>query len=762
MFDEEQQFEQEFESQLSLTDYLRIAYRGRWTIIISFIVVFLITLYFTFTNPNVYQASTTVLIESSGTMERQIFGADMMMGKGSTTLIPNQIEILKSRTLAERTIRQLDISEMRDSLQVFEADEDGNLPSLRGMVGWLGANMEVEHRKDTDVLEIKFQAYSPFEAAYVANVIADEFKVLNAEKSQGEVSELRNFLETQVNKKEEELKLAEDQLRDYLEKENVASLDAETTQMVDRLAQTESMLEQAEIELGGAQEKKRSLTGQLESRRANLGEDLSGISTPYILSLQNQLGEAVAERTRFMVAVESSQNASRISYEGQLKSYDDKITALRQKLEEESKKLKSSGMVKDEFQLSQELVTSLLQTDTEIKALTAKIRALREVVAEYERDMENLPAKTLELARLERHKKVQEETYVMMLSKLEETKITQAGKSGNVTILDPAIEPGSPIRPNKRLNIMLGALIGLGLGLGIVFVREYFDNTVKTVDEVEKLGFNLLGTIPVIEEERVEKKRTTIWEDEGQEIESRLVTHFDPKSPISEAYRTLRTNLAFTRVDNRMKTFLVTSAGPKEGKSTTVANLAITLAQLGSRVVLIDSDLRRPVIHSIFGMEKEDGLTNYLLDSIPYEKVLKKTMLEKLSIVTSGVLPPNPSELLGSKAMEEFVDKLKKDFDVVLFDSPPVIAVTDAAILCSRVEGAFLVISAGSTERDAVIRAKTLLENVEARVLGALLNNVDLGGAYGSSSYYYYHYYYGAHPKRGKRFAKKHLKKTKA
>jgi capsular exopolysaccharide synthesis family protein len=302
-------------------------------------------------------------------------------------------------------------------------------------------------------------------------------------------------------------------------------------------------------------------------------------------------------------------------------------------------------------------------------------------------------------------------------------------------------------------------LIGLGLGLGIVFVREYFDNTVKTVEEVENLGFNLLGTIPIIEEEAAGKKSRKKWEsmeEEGQQIESRLVTHFDPKSPISESYRTLRTNLAFTRVDNPMKTILITSAGPKEGKSTTVSNLAITLAQLGSKVVLVDSDLRRPVVHAIFGMEKEDGLTDHILGNVSYEQSLKKSLLDNLSIVTSGTLPPNPSELLGSKAMEEFIDRLKKDFDIVLFDSPPVIAVTDAAILCSKVDGAFLVISSGTTNRDAINRAKRLLENVQTQVLGAVLNGVDISGAYGSSNYYYYyHYYYGAHPKRGRRFKNK-------
>jgi tyrosine-protein kinase Etk/Wzc len=312
---------------------------------------------------------------------------------------------------------------------------------------------------------------------------------------------------------------------------------------------------------------------------------------------------------------------------------------------------------------------------------------------------------------------------------------------------------------------MLGALIGLGLGIGLTFVIEYFDNTIKRIEQVEQLGFNLLGAIPKIQQDKIEKKqkKATFTEaDEGQQIESRLVTHFDPKSPISEAYRTLRTNLQFTRLDYPLKSLMVTSAGPKEGKSTTVANLAITLAQLGSKVVLVDSDLRRPVIHSIFAMDKDVGLTNYMVDSIPFSQILKNSFMDNLKIITCGVLPPNPSELLGSKKMEELTAKLKTEFDLILFDSPPVIAVTDAAILATKVDGVFFVISSGTANRDAILRAKVQLENVKAPVVGALLNNVDVEGTYGSSYYYYYyHYYHGTQSgKQGKLWRKPKKKRA--
>jgi capsular exopolysaccharide synthesis family protein len=752
--------EQDQGRQLSIGDYLRIAYRGRWIIILSFLVVFAASAYLTFTSPSIYQASTTVLIESKGSMERSIFGADYFGSQ--TTLITNQIEILKSRKLAERSANRLLISEVRDSLSILQPDDDGIIPTMRGIVGWLRTNLEVEHRKDTDVLEIKFSAFTAFECAYITNIIAEEFKILNAETSQSEVADLRDFLDEQVTKKEGELRKAEEKLRSYQEEKKVASLDDETAKLVERVAQAESMLEQAKIDLNGAQEKKTSLTAQLAERKLNLGTDLGGTSTPYILSLQDQLGKAVGERTKFVVAIESqAQNPNRLRYETQLKTYDDRIEALRNKLDEESKKIETSGMITNAFQMSQQLITSLMTTDTEIKTLTAKIDALTAVVADYDVKLNKLPLKTLELARLARDKKVQEETYIMMTTKLEETKIQQAGQSGNVRILDEAIEPYVPIKPNKKLNILLGALIGLGLGIGLVFVIEYFDNTVKTIEEVEGLGLNLLGAIPKIEldkvDKKLEKKKKMVDLSEGSRIESRLVTHFEPKSPISEAYRTLRTNLQFARLgDQSLKTLLVTSAGPKEGKSTTVANLAITIAQQGVKVVLVDSDLRRPVIHSIFGLDKDTGLTNYMVDSVPYEKIVKNSVIDNLSIVTCGVLPPNPSELLGSSKMESFIAKLKENFDVVLFDSPPVIAVTDAAILCSKVDSTFLVISSGQTNRDAIGRAKSLLDNVNANVAGALLNNVDVEGSYGSTyNYYYYHYYHGTKAKDEKKIKRK-------
>ena len=754
MFEEEQ----ELESQIHLKDYFRIIYRRKWMIFSVFIAVMAFTVYRTMKAVNIYEASTSVLIESKGSMERAIL--NMNYPGSQTTLITNQLEILKSRSLAERVVESLDSSSVRDSLTVFKPNEAGQVRSVRSAAGWLLANMDIQHRKDTDIIDIKFRSTSPFECAFVANRIAEEFQALNIETSTNEITRTRNFLNDQIENIGDELEIAENMVKRYQEENKITEVGNETQELITRMTEVQATLDQTEVELNSYQEKRQNIIKQLEERKETLANDLSEISTPYLITLQNELARAVAEKTKYTIALESDlANPNRLSFESQLKTYDDKIKALKDKLDEESEKIKTSSMVNDPFRLSQDLLSELLTSESEIKALTAKITALRDVVQVYEDKFDALPAKILDLARLIRDRELKEKTYVMMQTKLEEIKVTEAGQTGNINIIDRAIEPGIPVSPNKKRDLMLGILIGLGLGVGLVFLLEYFDKSIKSIEDVERMGMNLLAAIPKIELEKVEKKRQSRWQTfdlpEAQNIESRLVTHFDPKSPISEAYRTLRTNLQFSRVDGSLKTILITSSGPKEGKSTTVANLAITQAQMGAKVVLVDTDLRRPVIHSIFGMEKEEGLTGYIMGKSEYEEVLQRTIIDNLTIVPSGVLPPNPSELLGSGKMQEFINRLKSEFDIVLFDSPPVIAVTDAAILSTRIDGTLLVVAAGQTDREAVLRAKALLENVKCEMVGTILNNVDIEGTYGSSYYYYYHYYYGTNPRKGRKIQRK-------
>ena len=322
--------DQEFESQVSIGDYLRILYHGRWIIGISFVVVIIATIYFTFTTPPEYEATTSIMIESTGAMERTIF--DINYFGNQNTLLFNQIEILKSRTLAERVIRTLDLSDVRDSLDLFQPNEEGEYLPLREMVNILQNSMSIEQKRDTDIINLTVNAGSPFQAAFIANTIAAEFQVRNAEENRSEVSELKDFVQSRLDLKNKELEESENNVKAYQESEKVVGLDAETTELVNRVAEAESMLEQARVELQSNLELKRSLEDQLEERKQTLSKDLTEISTPYLNSLQQQLAQEVADRTKFVTAIESeAQTTNKAFFESQIKIYDDKIDALKQK-----------------------------------------------------------------------------------------------------------------------------------------------------------------------------------------------------------------------------------------------------------------------------------------------------------------------------------------------------------------------------------------------------------------------------------------------
>jgi len=312
-----------------------------------------------------------------------------------------------------------------------------------------------------------------------------------------------------------------------------------------------------------------------------------------------------------------------------------------------------------------------------------------------------------------------------------------SGSSANaVTIVDPATPPLQPSSPRVLLNTLLAALVGLLLALGIAFTMEYLDDTVKSPEDVESAtGLATLGTVLKM---KGEKGRSEIY---------RLATLLYPRGPAAEAYRTLRTNLEFASVDEPVKTLLVTSSIPSEGKTTTSGNLAVAFAQAGRNVILLDADLRKPGVHRLFDLPNTSGLTSLLrTDDVALDDVAQATEQERLRVVTTGPLPPNPAELLGSRRMQTILERLVAAADLVVIDSPPLQAVTDAAILASITDGTLLVIDAGRTRRDAAGRGREALAKAGARVLGAALNRLSQRGR---GDYVYYDYYgaYGAEAK---------------
>ncbi len=303
---------------------------------------------------------------------------------------------------------------------------------------------------------------------------------------------------------------------------------------------------------------------------------------------------------------------------------------------------------------------------------------------------------------------------------------TAQGAMNTINVLEAATLPTEPIGPNNRATILLAAVIGFALAAGAAYLLEYLDDTLKNPDDIQKtLGLTTLGAVPVMADIAP-----------GGE----LVVLTSGPSPAAEAYRVLRTNLQFASVDRPLRVLVVTSPAPGEGKSLTAANLGVTLAQAGRRVVLVEGDLHRPRLHHVFGLRNNAGITTALLDEHPsLDGLLQPTATPGLRVLTSGPIPPNPAELLGSNRMRQLLTELLADADILVVDSPPVTALADAAILAAQADGVLLVVEVGRTTRDLARRAMAALRQVNARVVGVLLNRMPTRG----SGYYYYYSHYG-------------------
>lgn len=297
-------------------------------------------------------------------------------------------------------------------------------------------------------------------------------------------------------------------------------------------------------------------------------------------------------------------------------------------------------------------------------------------------------------------------------------------------VVQRATVPTSPASPNKARDAALALLGGLALGIGVAFVRERLDDRVKSRHELERrLGAPVLAAVP----------RVGAWR---KPEDTHLVMLVEPKSPVSEAYRTLGTNVQYLASQSALKVIMVTSAIGGDGKSTSCANLAVVLAQAGKRVILVSADLRRPRIHHFFGMDNERGLTDVLADTTPLTEVAKDPGVRNLRLVNAGPVPPDPAALLGSRRSVELVESLRAAADFVIVDTPPVLAVADASILAPLVDGTIFVLDAQHSSRSALVQARDQLENAGARIIGALYNNFDPTGGDAYPYYYYYHYYY--------------------
>jgi len=358
--------------------------------------------------------------------------------------------------------------------------------------------------------------------------------------------------------------------------------------------------------------------------------------------------------------------------------------------------------------------------------IASELESIKSRLVIETQNMIDLNKKSAKYTILKREVDSNRDIYESLVKRAKETGISEQLEATNIRVIDPAEVPESPIKPNKKNNILMACIVGLMLGIAAAIFIEYIDNTIKDADDVNiylKLPF--LGYVP-------SAKKEAKTEDEID-----LIVHQKPRSVISEAYRSICTSILFAFADKPSKTILMTSSNPQEGKTSSAINLGITMANTGEKVLLVDADLRCSRLHKSFGIPKENGLSDYLVGNINLDAAIKPTRIENLSLLAAGSTPPNPAELLHSSKMKSFLEEAKKRFDRVVIDAPPILTVTDAAILANIVDGCIMLVRCGKVPIEVVLRSKQKFLDAKANVLGILLNNVD----YGKENYYYYYYY---------------------
>jgi len=703
----------ENEERVDISTYISIVLRRKWLILILFLATFISTVYFTFRKPPVYEAKATIII-------KQLPSAfpGMEFGYTKAAEMTNHTLILKSNSVMEKVSASFRPEEI-ESLGIEERS---------AIAGKIRKATTITPIKNSDIIEITCKTEKPYTAALFANQIANTYIQFNIEDKRREVSGVREFAEAQMKKVEEQLKKSEEDIRGYQKQHKVLGLQKETEEFISQIADLQSLYEKAKIERMGVEKNLAAIKSQLTSEQKEFLKTSTDISLPLLSDLKKSLSTLENDRASLVIQGYGGSDPK-------IKGIDNKIAAIKHKMNEVIVSLLQNRGQIDALTQVQSLILQSLSLQIEVEVTKARENAFRGILSQYEARFKRIPDNQIELARLERQRTANEKVYMMLLEKSEEAKISEASEIGTVSLLDKAVIPQKQLWKKKILNIVLGFIMGLIISLGVAFIIEYFDTSIKDIEDVEEiLKLPILASIPTIKADR--KK------GEIEDIRNRLITHYRPRSPISESYRSLRTSLRFASIDGGIKTVVLTSPAPKEGKTLTASNLAITEAQAGRKTLLLDTDLRRPMVHHLFNLKKEDGISKVLTDELKLNDAIKKTGVENLYAITSGFVPPNPSELLGSKKMKNVLEELKEKFDMIILDSPPIIAVTDPVVIGQEVDGMVMVIRSGRTTRDIAEKAKNNAEYVHIKLLGVVLNDIDVRNVYGSSRYYYYKYYH--------------------
>lgn len=672
--------------EVHLRDYWKIVWQARWTVLAVFVLIVGLTAAWTFLQTPIYRATATIEVQSKA--QQISVGQDVSgLGVGGYGWLAEekyhntQVEIIRSRDVAARVANMLDLANhpqfslVADPIDVFRS------------------RIQVVPRRETGLIEISMLGANAAEITEWVNAVAEQYVDRNFERAQSNMDEAFEAVQSQMDDLRAQLAVAQEKRFRTLEESDIVSSEYKAQIVLEKLKVYDGELTRANIEASQLKDTLGRILA-LQQRGADL------MSVPELASDQD-----LKELNRSKVELERRLEATKVDLRPGHPDYEKTESELAKVLERMRDRVSVIlGTLQNKYEGTLEYETYLRVQISAAEELSVDVAK-----ASSEYDLRKTDAET------------RKQILDMISRTMGEVQLGAQLLTNNVSVLDAATEPRYPIRPRKKLNLLIGAMLGMFFGLSTAFFLDYLDNTFRTPDDIEKyLNLAVLAVVPKAGEEGFKERA------------------------VKEAYQSLRTSVIFSSESRQRKVVLITSTGPQEGKSSTVANLGQTLAAAGDRVLVVDCDLRRPTQHLIHEMERDHGLTNYLaaaVDSADWTDYVKSAGPNSPHVMTCGPLPPSPPELLGSARFVDLIENLRESYDWVLLDSPPAASLADTTQLAAAVDMVVLVVQHYRTDRDMVRKTLQRLQVIQTPIVGAVLNNVDFDRAY-HKDYYYAGYYY--------------------
>lgn len=704
------------EDSINLREYWAIIVKRKWTVISFFLIVLIAVVTATFLMTPVYRASLTLQIERTVAKIVEFKNVRPDEASQDKDFYQTQYELLKSRTLAERVMGQLGLMEhplfsgkkepgLFESISAWagnkeNARRDASKNHKPDMVQNFLNHLTVEPVRNSRLVKVNFDSPDPELSARVANAMADVFIKLNLERRIDTSSYAKTFLEERLQQIKSKLEDSERQLVDFARQEAIINVDDKQTAVSQRFQELNSAL-------GKATQERVEAEAQYQQIQASKSKAVDKI-----------LGNVSIQKLKeFKAKLEND-------YMEGLQVYKPAYPKMQQ-LEAQIAEIQA--------RINTEVSNVVAAVNSTYETARYKENMVLAQLNESKRELLDLQGRSIQYTILKRETDTNRQLYDGLLQRLKEVGVAGGADTNNVSVVDKAEVPNHKFKPSLRFNALIAALIGLFGGIGLAFLFEHLDDTVKQPEDLERLlGIATLGVIPLIRGGGKDRDKDSAG--------LALSTIEDPRSAFAEAYRSVRTALQFSTADGAPRVLMLTSTAAGEGKSTSALSLAIHFAQAGKRVLLVDADLRNPSLHRTLEIENTQGLTNVLAGEAQAYAVTKPTTVSNLFIMPTGPLPPNPAELLSGAKMLALINLAAEKFDHVIIDGPPVLGLADALVLGNLAEATILVVEAGITRRGFAQNAIKRLRSSHTRLLGGILVKVDArGNAYGYHQNYYYY-----------------------